>query len=154
MTAARQTVFWVGTLAAVVIAVVLLREILFPFVAGMGLAYLLDAPVNRLQRFGMNRAAATLLILGGVFCGVIALIFLTAPFVGAEIVDFIEKFPTYVRRLHEFATDPNRPWLSRIVGEGFGIAEQSSQDIENLAAGWLKSFFNYLWSERSRGLKP
>ena len=87
VTAARQTVFWVGTLAAVVIAVVLLREILFPFVAGMGLAYLLDAPVNRLQRFGMNRAAATLLILGGVFCGVIALIFLTAPFVGAEIVD-------------------------------------------------------------------
>jgi predicted PurR-regulated permease PerM len=144
VTRARPALFWVGTLAAIAIAVVLLREILFPFVAGMGLAYLLDRPVNRLQRLGMNRAVATLLILVGVICGVIALIVLTAPFIGAEIVDFIEKFPAYVNRLHEFATDPSRPWLSRIVGEV--IAEQSSQDIENLAAGWLTSFFNSLWS--------
>jgi predicted PurR-regulated permease PerM len=146
VTAPRPRMLWIGTLVALVVAVVLLREILFPFVAGMALAYLLDAPVNGLQRFGVSRAAATLLILGGVICGVIALIVLTAPFIGAEIVDFIDKFPTYVRRLHEFATDPSRPWLSRIVGEGFAIAERSSQDIEQLASSWLTSFFNSLWS--------
>ena len=146
MTVTRPTMFWVAAIAAVVITIVLLREILFPFVAGMALAYLLDAPVNRLERLGMNRAAATLLIIGGVIFGVIALIVLTAPFIGAEVVDFIEKFPTYIRRLHQFATDPNRPWLSKIVGEGFGIAEQSSQDIERRAAGWLTSLFNSLWS--------
>ncbi len=70
-------VFWVAAIAAVVITIVLLREILSPFVAGMALAYLLDAPVNRLERLGMNRAAATLFIIGGVIFGVIALIVLS-----------------------------------------------------------------------------
>jgi hypothetical protein len=51
---------------------------------------------------------------------------------GAEIAAFIDDFPGYVRRLHEFATDPARPWLRKIVGDGFGLAEHSSGDIAHL----------------------
>ena len=36
---------------------------LLPFVAGMALAYFLDPVADRLQRLGLSRAAATLLIL-------------------------------------------------------------------------------------------
>ena len=60
----RPLIFWIGILAAVIAAVVLLHGMLLPFVAGMVLAYLLDRPVNRLERLGLNRAAATLLIMG------------------------------------------------------------------------------------------
>ena len=38
----RPIVFWIAMLAAVISAVVLLREVLLPFVAGMVLAYLLN----------------------------------------------------------------------------------------------------------------
>jgi len=138
--------FWIATVAAVIAAVVLLRDILLPFVAGMVLAYLLDAPVNRLERLGMNRAAATLTIIGLFIGGIVAIIVLTAPFIGADIAIFIEKFPGYVQRLHAFATDPGRPWLRRIIGEGFGLAQQSSADLARLGAGWLTDVLHSLWS--------
>jgi len=146
MNPARALMFWIATLAAVIAAVVLLREILLPFAAGMVLAYLLDAPVNRLERIGMNRAVATLAIIG-LFVGVVvALIVLTAPFIGADIAAFIENFPAYIQRLHEFTTDPGRPWLRRIVDEGFGVAQQSSSELARLAAGWLSDLLQSLWS--------
>lgn len=58
MTLARPTVLWIAALAIAVVAVVLLREILLPFVAGIALAYLLDPLVNRLHAIGVNRALA------------------------------------------------------------------------------------------------
>ncbi len=146
MNPARPFMFWIATLAAVIAAAALLREILLPFVAGMVLAYLLDAPVNWLERIGMNRAGATLTIIGLFAVGVVALVVLTAPLIGAEIADFIENFPAYIQRLHELATNPGRPWLRRIVGEGFGVAQQSSGDVASLAARWLTDFLHSLWS--------
>jgi predicted PurR-regulated permease PerM len=38
----RPIIFWIAVLAAAIAAVVLLREVLLPFVAGTMLAYLLD----------------------------------------------------------------------------------------------------------------
>ena len=99
-------------LAALIAAVVLLREVLLPFVAGMVLAYLLDPLATRLERLGMNRLIATLTIVGLFIVGVVALIVLTAPIIVKELAYFIDNFPLYVRQLHGLATDPNRPWLS------------------------------------------
>ena len=110
--------FWIAVLAAVVAAVVLLRAILLPFVAGMLLAYLLDPLATRLERLGTNRLIATLTIVGLFVVGVTALIILTAPVVVRELAYFIDDFPLYIKRVRELATDPNRPWLSKLVGEG------------------------------------
>ena len=62
MNMAQPVRFWVATLALGLAAAALLRDILLPFVAGMLLAYLFNAPVNRLERIGFNRAAAALVI--------------------------------------------------------------------------------------------
>ena len=62
MSIKRPITFWIATLAALIILVVLLREVLLPFVAGMALAYLLDPLAVRLERLGMNRLIATLTI--------------------------------------------------------------------------------------------
>ena len=72
-------------LAALIAAVVLLREVLLPFVAGMVLAYLLDPLATRLERLGMNRLIATLTIVGLFIGGVVALIVLTAPIIVREL---------------------------------------------------------------------
>src|SRR5712691_1842313 len=100
----RPLVFWITMLAAVFAAVVLLREILLPFVAGMVLAYLLDPLATRLERLGMNRLIATLTIVGLFIVGVAALIVLTAPIIVSELAYFIDNFPLYVRQLHGLAT--------------------------------------------------
>jgi predicted PurR-regulated permease PerM len=43
--------------AALVAVILLLREVLLPFVAGMVLAYLLDPLAARMERLGMSRPA-------------------------------------------------------------------------------------------------
>ncbi len=125
MNLTRPVAFWIAVLAAVVVAVVLLREVLLPFVAGMLLAYLLDPLATRLERLGMNRLIATLAIVGLFVVGVTALIILTAPVVVGELAYFIDNFPLYIKRVQGLATDPNQPWLSKIVGEGLAYAEQA-----------------------------
>ena len=66
MTLTRQMTFWVLTFIVGVVVLYMLREILLPFVAGMALAYLLDPLASKLERVGINRLAATLVIIGAV----------------------------------------------------------------------------------------
>jgi len=142
----QPTIFWVATIAVLFAAAALLRDVMLPFVAGMLLAYLLYRPINRLDRIGMNRALAALFIIATFIVGAIVLIVVATPFIGAEIAAFIDDLPAYARRLHAFATDPARPWLRKIVDDGFGAAQQSSDDVASLAAGWLTESLRSLWS--------
>jgi predicted PurR-regulated permease PerM len=146
MSFTRPITFWIAMLAAVIAVVVLLREVLLPFVAGMVLAYLLDPLANRIERLGMNRLLATLTIIVLLVVAIIVLMVLTVPIIVSELASFIESFPLYVRRLHALAIDPSRPWLSRIVGEGLGQAERSLGELTTLASSWFGTFLRSIWS--------
>jgi predicted PurR-regulated permease PerM len=146
MNLTRPITFWIAMLAALVAVVVLLREVLLPFVAGMVLAYLLDPLANRMERLGINRLLATLAIIVFVVVAIVVLLILTVPIIVRELADFIDSFPQYVERLHTLATDPGHPWLSKIVGEGLAQAERSLGELTSLASGWLGAFLRSLWS--------
>src|SRR3984893_4743856 len=151
MNAARPSVLWLVTLAAVVAAVVLLRGILLPFVAGIALAYVLDPVVNQIERLGINRAVAALGIVGSFLIGVAGAMVLATPLLGAEVATLIEKFPEYIGRLQALATDPSRPWLRKIIGAGLSEAEQSAGELATAAANWIPSLLRSVWSD-SRAL--
>src|SRR5262249_55173365 len=146
MSSARPIVFWVAMLAAIVAVIVLLREILLPFVAGAVLAYLLDPLVSRIEQLGMNRLLATLVIVALVVVGIAVLLVFTVPVIVREFGYFIENVPVYVRRLHGLASDPARPWLSKIVGEGLEEAERSFGEFTTLASAWFGTFLRSVWS--------
>ena len=139
--------FWIVTLALVAVVVVLLRQVLLPFVAGMALAYLLDPLANRLERIGMNRAAATLLILGLFILGVITLLMIAIPILGAEIATLIENLPAYIKRVHGLVVDPSHPWLSKIIGAGLIEAQHSSGELASMGASWLTDLLRSLLSD-------
>jgi predicted PurR-regulated permease PerM len=139
--------FWIVTFALFAATAVLLREVLLPFVAGIGLAYLLDPIVNRLERAGINRAVATLLILGLFIVGVIALLWIAIPIIGVEVAALIDNLPAYIQRLEALVMDPSRPWLRKIIGVGLSEAGQSSGELTSMTAGWLPEFVRSLWSD-------
>ena len=147
MNATRPLMFWIVTLALVAIMVVLLRQVLLPFVAGMALAYLLDPLANRLERIGMNRTAATLFILGLFILGVITLLMIAIPILGAEIATLIENLPAYIKRVHALVVDPSNPWLSKIIGAGLIEAQHSSGELASMGASWLTDLLRSLWSD-------
>jgi predicted PurR-regulated permease PerM len=146
MSVSRAFTFWIALLAVAIAGVVLLREILLPFVAGMVLAYLLDPLANRLERFGMNRLIATLAITGSLIVVVVVSIVLAVPIIVTELTNFIEHFRLYIRQLQELASDPNRPWLRKVVGEGLGSAEQSIGELATLGGDWFTAFLRSVWS--------
>jgi predicted PurR-regulated permease PerM len=146
-TPARPAIFWFAALALFVTTAVLLRDVLLPFVAGLAIAYLLDPLVNRLERLGMNRAAATLFILVVFFAGVILLLLLALPILIAEITILIEKLPGYIRRLQALAVDPSHPSISKAIEVGIEEAERSSGELASVGAGWLSEFLRALWSD-------
>jgi len=133
-------------LTAVIAVIILLREVLLPFVAGMVLAYLLDPLANRIERLGVNRLLATLAIIVLVVTTISVLAILTLPIIVREVSYFVESLPLYVRQLHMLATDQSRPWLSKLVGEGLGEAERSIGEITTLASSWLTTFLRSIWS--------
>jgi predicted PurR-regulated permease PerM len=141
----RQFLFWLAVLLLFVLMLWLLSEILLPFVAGLGIAYLLTPLTDRLERLGINRLAAALLIITVVVLALIYLILLVAPILGGQLSSFIESVPGYVTKLQGLLSDPSRPWLQRLLGAGFN-ADKSIGDLMTQGVGWLTSFLHSLWS--------
>ena len=136
MTLTRQMTFWVLTFVVGVLVLYLLREILLPFVAGMALAYLLDPLANRLERMGVNRLAATLVIIGAV---VLAFVILHSA---------VRADPDgAARRLHREAAglrvaaagagDRADPRMAAQASLGEGVADAQVSDLVKQGAGWI-----------------
>lgn len=143
---ARPIVFWIAIFAALAVVVVVLHEVLLPFVAGMVLAYLLNPVAGRLERLGMGRGLATVAIVVFAVIAIVALTVLVVPVIVRELAYFIDSFPLYLRQLHTLATDPSHPWLSKIIGEGLGESERSVGELTSLASSWFGDFLRSLWS--------
>jgi predicted PurR-regulated permease PerM len=146
MTLQRQVTFWFAALAVLVAALWLLSEILLPFVAGMALAYLLDPFTRRIERLGIGRTAAALVVVVLMLFVLIVLIILIAPILVAQLAAFIDNLPGYVTRLQALVTDPSRPWLAKIFGEGLPDPGKSVNDLMAQGARWLGVFIGSLWS--------
>jgi predicted PurR-regulated permease PerM len=141
----RQVTFWLAALVIVILALWLLSEILLPFVAGLAIAYLLTPVTDRLERLGLNRLAAALLIITLVVLAFVYLILLVMPILGSQLSSFIESVPGYVTRLQELLSDPSRPWIQKLLGAGFA-ADKSISDLVTQGVGWLTSFIHSMWS--------
>jgi predicted PurR-regulated permease PerM len=141
----RQVAFWLAALIVVVLVLWLLSEILLPFVAGLAIAYLLTPLTDRIEKAGVNRLAAALMIITLVVLVLVYLILLVAPIIGGQLSSFIENIPGYVTRLQSLLSDPSRPWVQKLVGVGFN-ADKSIGDLVTQGVGWLTAFLKSLWS--------
>jgi predicted PurR-regulated permease PerM len=141
-----QVTFWVALLAALVLVLWLLGEILLPFVAGMALAYLLDPLANRLERLGIGRMWAAVLIIALFVLVFTVLILLVAPIMANQLGELIRNVPGYVRRVRELVADPGLPWLHRVFGDGLANADNSVGDLVSQGVGWLTTFLASLWA--------
>ncbi len=143
----RHVLFWIGALIVFAGLLWLLSPILLPFVVGMAIAYLLDPLADRLSKRGMSRLVAALLILGAFVLGLVLLLLLIAPVLANQLSGFIDNVPSYALRIQSFLSDPNHPWLKRVVGDNLVGANQSVGDLMNQAAGYLTQVLASLWAK-------
>ena len=150
MTFERQVMFWLAALAVLVLMLWLLSKILLPFVAGAAIAYLFTPVTDRLERLGVNRLVAALLMITLVVMAIVLVILLVAPILGGQLASFIDNIPGYVSRLQSLLSDPSRPWVQKLLGASFN-ADKSLGDLVTQGVGWLTAFIQSLWS-RGRAL--
>jgi predicted PurR-regulated permease PerM len=147
MTLQRKIGFWLAALAAFILAVYVLRDVLMPFVAGLVLAYLLDPVADRLEKLGIGRLGATLVILFVFVLLFLALLVVIAPLLATQVVAFLERAPGYVTRLQGLLTEQGAPLLERIGGEKvLADLQKSLGDVVSRAMSWLGAFLGGLWS--------
>jgi predicted PurR-regulated permease PerM len=138
----RQILIWAAVLAALLYALYLLGSAVTPFAAGLALGYLLDPVVLRLERLGLSRLAASLLILA-IFVLVLALLLVTvAPILANQLIGFTQKLPGYVTKLQSLAVDEGTALINKYGGtwrDSFGLgaslsAEQLQKSVGDFVA--------------------
>lgn len=143
----RQIRFWLVALVVLLVAVYLLRGILLPFVAGLALAYILDPVAERLERLGLGRLAASLVILLLFVLAFILSLVLLLPVVVNQFAVLIENLPATAQRLQGLAKEYGGPLVERLGGqEALAYVERSLADFVGQAARWLGTFASSVWS--------
>ena len=99
----RQVGFWLGAFAALALFLYVFSGVLLPFVEGMILAYLFDPLADRLERIGLSRLGAALLIVISISLIFLLLLILFVPVLAHQLASFIESLPDLVTRLQALA---------------------------------------------------
>jgi predicted PurR-regulated permease PerM len=137
MTLQNQVRFWLIGLAVTAFSLWLLSPVMLPFVAGFALAYLLDPVADWLERRGMPRVIASLLILGVFLLLFVGAIVALVPALLTQIEGFVARLPEYSARLRELATSWSDGWLGQLIRD-------RSQEIESNIGGFATTVAEWL----------
>lgn len=143
----RHVAYSLMGLAVLLVGLYALGDVLLPFVAGAALAYLLDPVADRLERLGIGRLGATLVILV-LFVLVFGLLLIIAvPLAVQQVLKFAEQMPGYVSRLQALLAEQGGPLLREIGGDdALAQVQRSLGDLVGQGANWVVTFMRSLWS--------
>ncbi|MCG8270555.1 AI-2E family transporter [Aquamicrobium sp. NLF2-7] len=142
----RQALFWGTAMVLLILFLYVFSGILLPFVAGMALAYFLDPVADRLQRLGLSRLMATIVIL---FAFVIVLVLgfvVLVPILASQMADFAARLPDYMTRLQALVTNFDPAWLERRFGVDAAGLKEGLNSLLTSGFGLLTSLFQSIWN--------
>lgn len=145
----RQLLFWLIAGLVLLGLIALLSDVLLPFVAGTVIAYFLNPLADRLERLGIGRMLAAIVIVATVgFLAVLAIVLLV-PFVASQLRQLAETGPADLARLETAAN----AWLMQHLGDRFPTAVQGvERALADLANSWTASLGAIAGALWSRGL--
>ncbi|WP_332061089.1 AI-2E family transporter [Bartonella sp. CB74] len=144
----KQIFFWLGTLLFFILFMFLFGSVLLPFVAGIALAYFLNPIVQLLEKVGIRRVFATILITLFIVIIFVAALIILIPIISWQIQQFMsDGLPIYVSRIQTFFVEYDFDWVRRYFGSDpkelqtniTGLLGQSSDFITSLLNSLLKS---------------
>ncbi|WP_246765315.1 AI-2E family transporter [Aminobacter sp. SR38] len=142
----KQIRFWLISAVLFAAFLYLFSDILLPFVAGMALAYFLDPVADRLQKLGLSRLMATVVIL---ICFLVLLVLglvIIIPVLASQMADFAAKVPGYLESLQQLITNFNPQWLEQRFGvDAQGLREGLSSLLKS-GFGFVTTIFQSIWS--------
>jgi predicted PurR-regulated permease PerM len=145
MTVRNQVIAWSVFVVVLIVLLVFLREVLFPFVAGFAVAYFLDPLCDRLERAGLSRTLATVVVTALFFLVFILVLALLVPVLYGQLVQFLNNLPGYANAIQQKAApliEVARGYLSD-GAEPFNVdafVKEHLGDVAKVAVGVLGKF--------------
>ncbi|MCU0832197.1 MAG: AI-2E family transporter [Rhizobiaceae bacterium] len=133
----KQAIFWLGATLILIAFLYVFRSILLPFLAGMAIAYFLDPVADRLEKLGLSRLIATIIILSVFVALFVVGLAVIVPVLIGQAGNFIERMPATITRLQELIGTIDLGVLEPYVGEGGQGIRGSIESIVQQGAGVL-----------------
>lgn len=139
MTLQKQVLIWAASLAVLVAALWAFSPILLPFIAGLVLAYFLDPVADALQRWGVSRlAAALLIVILAILLLVLALVILV-PIVADQLGRFANDLPGLIQSLTQRFDQFAPQWMKDALAKSGADVQGSITQFAGKAAEWILS---------------
>lgn len=142
----RQALFWGVALALFIAFLMVFRGILLPFVAGMALAYFLDPIADRLERLGLSRMWATVVILIAFIVVFVLALVIIIPVLAGQATEFIARMPGYVEQLQALIASSSDSILPGWIGDQVDAIKENFSNYLAEGAGFLATLFGQIWS--------
>jgi predicted PurR-regulated permease PerM len=128
-----QVLFWLaaGLLAAT--AVLVLRDVLLPFLAGIVIAYALNPIADRLERLGLPRMAAAALIVAVAMLVLVLVLMFLLPLLVGQLQQLVVSLPGEIERLKDLIEG----WARDRLGPRFAEFQSGlDKALGDLAGNW------------------
>ena len=130
----QQAAIWGGIIAVFLALLWFLGDVILPFLTGGAIAYFLDPLADRLEKWGLGRAAATTVISLVALLVVVAGIFVIVPLLVAQATALIQSAPQIFSELQAFLTqqfpslmDDGSPLRQSLVSVGQTIQARGGE---------------------------
>jgi predicted PurR-regulated permease PerM len=142
----RQVIFWLFVLAAFIAFLLVFSSILLPFLAGMAIAYFLDPVADRLERLGLSRLMATIVILIAFVILIVLALMILIPILASQFADFAGRLPGYIDQLQTFIAKQQNSMLPDWIKNQLGTIKNNFSEILSQGFGLLTGLFSQVWS--------
>lgn len=146
MTLQRQVLIWVASFAVLVLALWLLSPILLPFLAGFVLAYFLDPVADHMQKWGISRLAAALLIVVVALLLLVTALVVFVPMLVDQVGRFAGELPALIQSLAARLNAWAPQWMKDAVNTSGTDIQASVTQFAGRAADWILSVLKTLLS--------
>ncbi len=145
MTIKQHIRFWAIAVIVFLVALILLRSILLPFVLGMAVAYFLDPVADKLEEKGLGRTTATSLIVGVFLLVAILGTVLLVPALAEQLIGLLKRLPGYIQSTFDLLSPIISELFDLRIQEGEGsiktlLGEHASGALKNIASLTSKVF--------------
>ncbi|WP_036481426.1 AI-2E family transporter [Nitratireductor basaltis] len=142
----RQVMFWLLGAAFLIAFLYVFSSILLPFLAGMVLAYFLDPVADRLEKIGLSRTAATVVILLAFLVTVTLALMLVVPVLSNQLADFLVRLPDYLSRLQALITNLDPEWFEQVLGVSEQELREGLTALLAQGTGFVATLFKSIWT--------
>jgi len=142
----RQVFFWLGALILFIVFLTIFSSILLPFVAGMALAYFLDPVADWLERRGLNRMMATVVILISFVLLFALSLIIIIPLVVAQASEFITRIPQYISSLQQLIAGADTNLLPDWVSSQIDAVKENFSKLLAEGAGFIGTLLTQIWN--------